>query len=133
MKKLCLLLIICSLSLSSSCESDDAKNPESETWFLVNVSGGFAGINEDVDKGSVIWTFNSQDSNLKIENNSDNNYSFESGNYSYSVLSANNNNYLVIENNEFGGMIETNSELIIDQNMQSNGSGADKFILRFEK
>jgi ABC-type oligopeptide transport system substrate-binding subunit len=133
MKKLFLLIIVCALSLSSSCDNDDINNSKTETWFLVNISGGFAGINNDIEKGTVIWTFNRQDSILKIENYNDDVIAFGSGTYSCSILNSNNKNYLSIEGNEFGGMITSGSELIIDQNMQSEGSGADKFRFRFVK
>lgn len=133
MRNFFLLIIICSLNLSSSCDNDDVNNSKTETWFLVNISGGFAGINNDIEKGTVIWTFNPQDSILKIENNNDDVSGFDSGIYSYSILNANNKNYLVIEGNEFGGMITSGNELIIDQNIQFEGSGADKFRFRFVK
>jgi len=136
MKKFFLLAIVCTLCLSASCDKNDINSSETETWFLVNISGGFAGINNDVEKGTVIWTFNFQDSTLKIDNNNNNNNAvsgFDSGTYSYSILTVNDKNYLVIEGNEFGGMITSGNELIIDQNMQSKGSGSDMFVFRFIK
>ena len=134
MKNFFLLLIVCTLSLSSSCDNDDSNDSKAETWFLINISGGFAGINKDVEKGTIIWAFNNQDSTLKIENNNNDDFiGIESGTYSFSILNSNNKNYLVIEGNEFGGMSTAGNELFIDQNIQSSGSGADKFGFRFVK
>jgi len=131
MKKFFLLLIVCTLCLS--CDNNAKTDSKTKIWYLVNISGGFAGINNDVEKGTVVWTLNSQDSTLKVENNGDNSSGFETGTYSCTILNANDNNYLVIEGNEFGGMITSEKELFIDQNMQSSGSGADNFSFRFVK
>jgi len=132
MKKFLLILIICSLCLSSSCDNDKA-NSKTESWFLVNISGGIAGINEDFEKGIIVWTFNEEDSLLTVENTTGSTNGFESGTYTYSILNTNGKRYLIVENNEIGGMITSENQLTIDQNMQSGGSGADGFILKFEK
>ncbi|MDU8886134.1 hypothetical protein RXV94_08185 [Yeosuana sp. MJ-SS3] len=132
MKKLLLILVTCALCLSSSCNNDNA-NTKTETWFLVNISGGIAGINENFEKGIIAWTFNEEGSALTVENTTGSTNGFESGTHSYRILRTNGKKYLIVENNEIGGMIETENQLTIDQNMQSGGSGADGFILLFEK
>jgi len=132
MKKLLLIFITCALCLSSSCDNDNA-NTKSESWFLVNISGGIAGINEDFEKGIIVWTFNEEDAILTVENTTGSTNGFESGTYSYNILNTNDQRYLVVENNEIGGITTSGNQLIINQNMQSGGSGADGFILLFEK
>lgn len=132
MKKLLLIIFTCTLCLSSSCDNDNSSD-KTESWFLVNISGGIAGINEDFEKGIIVWTFNSEDSLLIVENTTGSTNGFESGIYSYSILNVNGNRYLIVENNEIGGLVTSSNQLTIDQNMQSSGSGADGFILKFEK
>ena len=46
-----------------SCNSDDDVQQNTEPtlfgpWSLVNVSGGFAGVNDDFEIGTITWNFN---------------------------------------------------------------------------
>jgi hypothetical protein len=54
-RKLCLLIIL-SLVFFTNCNSDDASN-QAETlngiWNVKNISGGFAGIDDDYEAGLV--------------------------------------------------------------------------------
>ncbi len=43
------------------------------------------------------------------------------------------NKFLIINDNEYGGLIVNDTELIINQNITSSGSGADGFIYSFQK
>jgi hypothetical protein len=135
-RKLCLLIIL-SLVFFTNCNSDDASN-QAETlngiWNVKNISGGFAGIDDDYEAGLVTWTFNNQV--ITIENNESqgNIYSgFESGTYNYSINEVNGNNYITINNAEYGGYTLSINNLTIDQNQTSSGSGADGFMLQFER
>lgn len=49
-----------------SCSTNNDLSIE-EKFYLVNVSGGFAGVNENFDRGQIIWTFNEQNSTLIIK------------------------------------------------------------------
>jgi hypothetical protein len=103
-------------------------------WNVKNISGGFAGIDDDYDTGIITWTFNNQI--LTIENNESqgNIYSgFESGTYYYSTNEINGNNYIIINNAEYGGFTLSVNNLTINQNETSSGSGADGFMLQFER
>jgi len=131
------LLMILSLVNFTSCNNDDNSNQMeilNGIWNVKNISGGFAGINDDYDTGIITWTFNNQI--LTIENNESqgNVYSgLESGTYNYSTNEINGNNYIIINNAEYGGFTLSVNNLTINQNETSSGSGADAFILQFEK
>ena len=124
--------------LCTSCSNDDEPvQPKviNGSWNLTKISGGFAGIDDDYIKGTITWTFNNQ--TLFVVNNASAQgtiYSgFETGNYTYSTFSANGIAYVVIDDGEFGGYkIDANS-MIINQNQISIGSGADGFVLQFER
>jgi len=134
MKSLFLLLLTYSFCIITSCTNDNNNDSSIEIWNLRHVSGGIAGINNNFNQGLIIWKLNPQNSTLTVENNnSDGNYDgLDSGTYSYTIQSNSGNSYIIIDSNEFGGITSSQNELIIDQNMTSNGSGADGFILRFE-
>jgi hypothetical protein len=135
-RKLCSLIIL-SLVFFTNCNSDDGSN-QSETlngiWNVKNISGGFAGIDDDYDAGIVTWTFNNQVITIKNNESQGNIYSgFESGTYTYSINEVNGNNYITINNAEYGGCTLSINNLTIDQNQSSSGSGADGFMLQFER
>ena len=72
-----------------SCSTDNDLSVE-QKFYLVNVSGGFAGVNENFDKGQIIWTFNEQNSTLNIEKTTNESFSgLNEGVYSFDItLSA---------------------------------------------
>lgn len=120
-----MLLINCSTNNNLSIE---------QKFNLVNVSGGFAGVNENFDKGQIIWTFNEQNSTLNIEKNTNESFSgLNEGIYSYSIENINNHLFLHINENELGGVSTYENGVIIDENTRSTGSGADGFIMTLEK
>jgi hypothetical protein len=133
----CFAILFC-LTTYFSCSSDTIQTLVIDgTWDLRNVSGGLNGINDDYPKGIIKWVFNSPSKFfMTIENNNFQNPNYnglDSGIYKYSVLELNNNFYLIIDGSEFGGFVFTEGDLIINQNETSSGSGADKYILKFEK
>ncbi len=133
-----LLLTLCVL-IFTNCTNDDTLPPIETlhgTWHLININGGFAGIDDDYNPGTIIWTFNSESLTIDVDNNSsqENIYSgFESGTYLYSIVENNSNDYILINEEEFGNYIISVNELIIDQNEIQDGVGADGFILQFER
>ena len=131
------LLMILSLIVFTNCNNDDDSN-QTETlngiWNVKNISGGIAGIDDDYGTGIITWTFNNQV--LTIENNESqgNIYSgFESGTYNYSINEINGVNFITINNAEYGSYTLSINNLTINQNETTNGSGADGFILQFER
>jgi hypothetical protein len=131
MKKITSILI--SLFLFSSCVSN--KNSIIiEEFSLINVSGGFAGINENFAEGEIIWSFNTQNATLTVEKNIQNVFSgLSEGDYSYSIQNINDKQYFFINNIESGGVTNEENRMIIDENERSIGSGADGFIYQLEK
>ena len=124
-----------------SCSDDDDNVSQKETlngnWNLINISGGFAGINDTLPEGLVTWSFDGQDSTLTIDNNcaqADLFCGHASGAYKYSTIEINNKFFLSINNNEVGQYkIFNNNTLIIDQNNTQSSSGTDGFLFRFER
>lgn len=125
--------ILISLFLITSC-TNDQNTIITEKFSLINVSGGFAGINENFAGGEIIWTFNTQNTTLTVEKNIQNVFSgLSEGNYSYSVQNINDKQYIFINNIESGSVTNEENRMIIDENEQSTGSGADGFIYQLEK
>jgi hypothetical protein len=82
----------------------------------------------------ITWTFNNQI--LTVENNENQWHifsGFESGTYNYTVSEIDGINYIIINNAEFGSYTLSRNELIIDQNIKKSGTGADRFILQFNR
>ena len=127
-----LSLTILLLILLPSCSNDS--NPNSDAvqgqWKLINVSGTFAGIDNNFAPGLITWNFNPTTQTVTVVNNNtdpDKWDVFETGVY----------NYLIIDNPEFpcGEIIKidgiemgcfsvTDNEFVIDQSI------ADGFRLK---
>ncbi|RKS01823.1 hypothetical protein [Flavobacterium sp. 102] len=127
-----LSLTILLLILLSGCSNDS--NPNSDAvqgqWKLINVSGTFAGIDNNFAPGLITWNFNPTTQTVTVVNNNtdpDKWDVFETGVY----------NYLIIDNPEFpcGEIIKidgiemgcfsvTDNEFVIDQSI------ADGFRLK---
>ena len=72
------------------------------TWHLINVSGGFAGIDDDYAKGEVLWTFNPINAVLTVDNKIGNNHGFHlpSGTYSYTIEKDDNGTQILYVDNK---------------------------------
>ncbi|MFT5166376.1 MAG: hypothetical protein ACI8P3_001607 [Saprospiraceae bacterium] len=141
MKTKFLYLLIFTLGFTTSCNHDEDLPKIAEldgVWDLVNISGGFAGVNCDYPAGEITWIF--ENDLLVVENN----YTGDptqicggvlssSSSDSYFVLESNGSLFLVLNNKEAGGITLSDNELIIDTNVSSVGSGADGFIYRLER
>lgn len=131
--------LVVGAALLISCSDDAGVIPQEAnlngTWNLKNLSGGFAGLNENYANGTITWTFNPQNQTIIIDNNqpASEPFIFESGTYNYTVTVVNNQKYLNIDSDEYGGLTISTNSLTIDQNKISWGVGADGFILSFEK
>tara|TARA_R110002050_G_scaffold5292_1_gene23914 strand:- start:17832 stop:18272 length:441 start_codon:yes stop_codon:yes gene_type:complete len=136
-----ILIAFCSLITFTNCSIDNNTNdiPKVITktyWHLKNVSGGIAGVDNNFNLDDIIWQFNDLTGDLTVTNtNTDDTIedALESGDYSFSVTTDNTDNYLIIDDNEYGSYIISETELIIDQNVTSSGSGADGFIYTFQR
>ena len=127
-----LSLTLLLLVLLPSCSNDS--NPNSDAvqgqWKLINVSGTFAGIDNNFAPGLITWNFNPTTQTVTVVNNNtdpDKWDVFETGVY----------NYLIVDNPEFpcGEIIKidgikmgcfsvTDNEFVIDQSI------ADGFRLK---
>ena len=138
MRRSLILFVLSVSTLLVGCSSSDGieNNPIAGIWDVQNISGGFAGINDDYPQGTILWSFDAQNSKLTITNNNTTNTlydGFESGEYAYSILHLDKNLYLQINGQEFGGVVISQNELVINQNITSTGSGADGFVLLLKK
>ena len=121
--------ILALMLLTLSCSSDDDAQQDSEptlnaTWSLVNVSGGFAGVDDDFESGIITWHFNNESSEITVTNNDTSNAihsGYASGTYSYEVLTTSNETSVVIENTDLRIISLTTNQLILDEGMISDG------------
>ncbi|CAH8288912.1 hypothetical protein EV196_11620 [Mariniflexile fucanivorans] len=109
-------------------------------WHLTNVSGGIAGVDNDFNLNEIIWTFNEDTDQLKINNTNTAEIEdgLDTGTYTYSVTiveveGEDDKSFLVIDSNEFGKFTFNETELVIDQNITTTGTGADGFIYIFKR
>ncbi len=132
-------LLLFALSLCFiSCKDEDVLPPTDEheilgEWSMTNVSGGFAGINDPIEKGAYIWTFGESQVNLHITELIPTGYGFSPGNYDYSIISVDEKEFLVIDGDEVGEIQFIDEEMTLDGNSFSNASGADGFMYGFER
>ena len=118
---------------------DKEKTEEEETndspihgiWNMINVSGGFTGVDNDFDKGVIIWEFDATNNTLEVKNTSGSLFSgLSSGDYGYSVVEDDGRSYLFVGAVEMGGITIAENEMIINQNDMSLGTGADRFVFK---
>jgi len=90
MKIINLLRINLLALLAISCCNNDDGNPVNQQiegkWHLVQVSGGFVGINHVYEPGTISWEFNANTNKLKVINtNTDENKQdiFDTGTYDF--------------------------------------------------
>jgi hypothetical protein len=116
-------------STDGTPENNDKLNG---TWSLINVSGGFAGVDEDIEKGEIVWKFNAGEETLVVSDNygsNDHYYGLPIGTYTYSVLEGEGQYYLQLNDKEVGQVIVAKSKFLLDQNSTTSGSGADGFVM----
>ncbi|WP_298539441.1 hypothetical protein [uncultured Aquimarina sp.] len=129
MKRFCLVLL--SIILLSCSNDDDNSVPTLQgTWNLVNVSGGITGLDEDIDRGAVVWDFDITSGMVTIVNNSTTtsaNTLLVSGTYTYSVSDAADANILAVNEVDYGRLNLENTVFTITE------SAIDGFTFRFER
>lgn len=125
-------LVLLSIILFS-CSSDDDNNVALTllgSWNLVNVSGGITGLDEDIDRGAVVWDFDTASGMVTIVNNSTTtsaNTLLASGTYTYSVSDAADANILAVNEVDYGRLNLENTVFTITE------SAIDGFTFRFER
>lgn len=137
--KALIVTLVFGIGILVGCSNETSIAPQKEllngVWNLKNLSGGFAGLDENYPAGTITWTFSSQNQTIIVDNNAPASVSFifDNGTYNYSIIEVSNQKYLNIDSYEYGGLTISTNELTIDQNKISSGVGADGFILYFEK
>ena len=138
MKNYLILVLTCFIAFTN-CSDNDTPAPVKIVeiyWSLTNVSGGIAGTDEDFPLNTIKWRFDEVNNILNVENDNTDDTKpdgLDSGDYDYSVLTENNQTFLVIDSNEIGRFTVTQTQLIIDENDTSVGTGADGYVYTFSK
>ncbi len=137
MKKIIFLNLICVLLCLSCTQDDDVilTDPSEGSWSLINISGSFAGIDQDIEEGVIVWTFNPVDNTITVVNNNTDEEIidfFESGTYAYIYVDNNGeteqcSESLVIEDVDFG------CQSISGNTMTLSNVWADGYQLTFVK
>ena len=136
MKKLFTFLSFLILFLLTSCSNDSTSaknNTITGQWKLVNVSGTFAGINDNFPEGMITWDFNPITQTVTVTNNNTNANLwdvFETGVYNFQFV--NNPEFPCGESIEIDGSLYgcysfANDSLIIDQSI------ADGFAITLKR
>lgn len=147
MKPWLILILLLALSTGLSCDNGGpaaAVSPIKATtlelldgqWNLVHISGGFIGVDQEVAPGQILWTFDSTQTELTVVNSQEPGFGYAglpSGTYEYHILAKGDGRYLILEGEESGGIFLEQDRLVIDGNERSEGSGADLFILSFQR
>lgn len=130
------ILCILSITIYSCSNDDDTSSNEpgldglNGTWNLVQVSGGFTGIEQIFDKGLIVWDFDESSKMVTVTNNAVNTNGdtfFPSGVYSYNVSAPADIEKLFIEDVSYGTFIFENSYFTVDQRF------VDGSLFRFER
>ncbi|HLS30136.1 MAG TPA: hypothetical protein VK021_04720 [Flavobacteriaceae bacterium] len=132
------ILFLCLILTLTSCSSDDnpiqINDPKSleGSWTMVNIFGGFAGIDDNYEPGEIIWTFDQEDQMLMVDNSVGTDApitsGLNSGTYDYHIETEEEIDYLFIDGYNSGKYSIDSDTLIIDDN-----PGADGFRYTFEK
>ncbi|WP_299221789.1 hypothetical protein [uncultured Aquimarina sp.] len=128
-----LFIIMLSIILISCSNDDDTINRSDSLqgeWNLVNVTGGFAGIDQDFERGTIIWNFNESTNMVTVTNTStitgvyD---GFPSGVYSYSIVAPADIDELVVNDINLGTFTVSSTNFQVTQQFR------DGFEIRFER
>lgn len=120
-----------------SCSNDDDNSAQETglqgTWNLVNVTGGIAGIDEDIERGMVVWDFDMTSGMVTITNTiADSTFdtSLPSGTYSYSVSAPADDDVLIVNEVSLGIINIAGSAFTVGQ---SSGISEDGLVFLFQR
>lgn len=121
--------------LMISCSNDDDGNAIVQStiegeWSLVKITGGFAGVDEDIDKGTIEWDFDEASGMVTITNTiSDASFNtiLPSGTYTYSISAPADADDLIVNNVNLGRLTLENSFFTVEESL------VDGFTFRFER
>ncbi|WP_298239355.1 hypothetical protein [uncultured Algibacter sp.] len=136
------ILAISLLFILNSCSinNDTSSTPEQtfrSFWHLVSVEGGIAGIDDQFELNTVIWSFDEDNDDITVENNNTDDTKqdgLDSGVYPFEIVPVDSKQILVIDGLDFGEIyFTTQNTLIIDENETTTGPGADGFLYTFQR
>lgn len=127
--KISFYILILTLVTWSCDTNDDGQQPSSKklegTWSLVNVSGGFAGVDDDFETGLITWNFNTTSSEITVANNNTATVVYDglpSGTYNYQIIASTGEAaYLVVDSFSYDITAPSASALILDEGIASDG------------
>ncbi|WP_333600862.1 hypothetical protein [Flavobacterium sp.] len=127
MKTLKIITGLLFFAILISCSSDSgaaSTDPVQGQWKLVNVSGTFAGINNNFPPGQITWHFNSITQTVTvINNNTDPNKwdVLETGVYNYQIIinpePSSCSEIIKINGGDMGCFTVSDNTLLIDQSI----------------
>jgi hypothetical protein len=136
MKKSIFLFCLVAFTTLNSCSKDSNSSiddPIAGEWKLVNVSGTFAGINNNFPLGMITWNFNPNTLTVTVVNNNTNPNLWdvlETGTYTYQYINNPDSpcgESIEIDESVFGCYTFVNDSLIIDQSI------ADGFAITLKR
>lgn len=136
---LLLLFTITSCSIDSNNETDDlAGQIVTIEWHLTNVSGGIAGVDNQFNLETIIWSFDAENGKVEITNNNTDDTledGLDSGTYDYEIFEEANDEYLIINGEEYGKFTysQDDEEITIDQNQNSSTTLSDLYVLKLSR
>ena len=131
------IFILALLLISCNNDDDNGSQQNNEptingSWSLVNVYGGFAGVDEDFETGLIIWDFNQDNLTVEVTNSNTTNViydGFPSGTYNYEIVTlTNGDSSIVIDTFSYTITTLSTSQLVLDE-----GVAADGFLLTFTR
>ena len=136
-------LILISLFVFSCSTEDSFENPTiNGNWYLKNYEHSTNGENINYVENDIIWNFNENLNKLTVELNFSattlENYEslyigLSEGVYDYSIVEENNILYLMVGDYEFGNVLFSTNELIINRRESPYGTGNNLSTWNFEK
>ena len=136
-----LIIVISLLLIFNSCSLDNnTTTPEQSFrsfWHLESVEVGIAGIADQFELDTVIWSFNEDNNEITVENNNTDDTKqdgLDSGVYPYEIIVFGSKQILVIDGQDFGEIyFSSQNVLVIDENETTAGPGADGFKYAFQR
>jgi hypothetical protein len=139
-----LVLLLC-LGSFTACQKETRQTTKSNNsapnstidgkWHLIRINGGITGANETHNVNEIIWSFNTQNATLTVNNTvgSSTYYYLPSGTYPFQQISGPNGNYLVIDGSELGRFTFSGNQMLLDENQKSTGEGACGFYITLQR
>lgn len=139
------LVLLLTLGLFAGCQKETRQTTKSSKcilpntidgkWNLIRITGGITGADETHALNEIIWSFNTLNSTLTVNNTvgSSTYYYLPSGTYPFQQISEPNGNYLVIDGAELGRFTFSGNQMLLDENQKSTGEGACGFYVTLQR